>query len=111
MHIALLPPTVAFTWAPDPKYAKLLEAVRAATMAGIDAAGIDVRLGDVGEAIEVCVCVCARAPCSRHLRTNTCIRSQSRCGKWARQVDAGRVDVRSRREKSMPGRADLELIC
>jgi methionyl aminopeptidase len=42
----------AFTWAPNPKYEKLLEAVRAATEAGIQTAGIDVRLCDVGEAVQ-----------------------------------------------------------
>jgi len=42
----------AFTWAPNPKYENLLRAVRAATEAGIEAAGVDVRLCDVGEAIQ-----------------------------------------------------------
>ncbi|KAJ1494478.1 peptidase M24, structural domain-containing protein, partial [Baffinella frigidus] len=42
----------AFTWAPDPKYEKLLEAVKDATMTGVREAGIDVRLCDVGEAIQ-----------------------------------------------------------
>jgi len=39
-------------WAPDPKYEKLLEAVKDATMTGVREAGIDVRLCDVGEAIQ-----------------------------------------------------------
>lgn len=43
----------AFTWAPDPKYERLLLAVKEATLAGIDAAGIDVRLSDVGDAVQV----------------------------------------------------------
>lgn len=42
----------AFTLNFEPTYDKLLEAVRAATNAGIKAAGIDVRLGDVGGAIQ-----------------------------------------------------------
>eukprot|EP01116_Phalansterium_solitarium_P012861 TRINITY_DN2952_c1_g1_i1.p1 TRINITY_DN2952_c1_g1~~TRINITY_DN2952_c1_g1_i1.p1 ORF type:complete len:506 (-),score=222.83 TRINITY_DN2952_c1_g1_i1:106-1623(-) len=42
----------AFTVAFEPKYDNLLKAVRAATNAGIKAAGIDVRLCDVGEAIQ-----------------------------------------------------------
>lgn len=42
----------AFTMAFDSKFDKLLEAVREATEAGIKAAGIDVRLCDVGAAVE-----------------------------------------------------------
>jgi len=42
----------AFTWTANPKYDKLKEAVREATNAGIRAAGIDVRLCDVGAAIQ-----------------------------------------------------------
>jgi methionyl aminopeptidase len=42
----------AFTIAFNPKYDKLLEAVRAATNTGIKEAGIDVRLCDIGEAIQ-----------------------------------------------------------
>mmetsp|Transcript_6664 Transcript_6664/g.10089 ORF Transcript_6664/g.10089 Transcript_6664/m.10089 type:complete len:501 (-) Transcript_6664:191-1693(-) len=42
----------AFTVAFNPVYDPLLEAVKAATNAGIKAAGIDVRLTDVGEAIQ-----------------------------------------------------------
>jgi methionyl aminopeptidase len=42
----------AWTVAFDPKYDPLLEAVRAATDAGIRASGIDVRLCDIGEAIQ-----------------------------------------------------------
>ncbi|CAG2113383.1 unnamed protein product [Medioppia subpectinata] len=42
----------AFTVAFNPKYDKLLEAVRDATNTGIREAGIDVRLCDVGEAIQ-----------------------------------------------------------
>jgi methionyl aminopeptidase len=42
----------AFTVAFNPKYDKLLEAVRAATNTGIKEAGIDVRLCDIGEAIQ-----------------------------------------------------------
>lgn len=42
----------AWTVAFDPKYDPLLEAVRAATDTGIRASGIDVRLSDVGEAIQ-----------------------------------------------------------
>jgi len=42
----------AFTLAFNPKYDKLLEAVRDATNTGIKEAGIDVRLCDVGEAIQ-----------------------------------------------------------
>jgi len=42
----------AFTVSFNPKYDKLVEAVRAATNAGIAAAGIDVRLCDVGEAVQ-----------------------------------------------------------
>ena len=52
----------AWTVAFDPQYDPLLEAVRAATEAGIAAAGIDVRLGDIGrdiqevmESHEVCI--------------------------------------------------------
>jgi len=42
----------AFTLTWEPTYDKLLEAVKAATEAGIRASGIDVRLGDVGGAIQ-----------------------------------------------------------
>jgi methionyl aminopeptidase len=42
----------AWTVSFNPKYDKLLEAVKAATNAGIKAAGIDVRLCDVGEAVQ-----------------------------------------------------------
>jgi len=42
----------AFTLTWEPTYNKLLEAVKASTNAGIRAAGIDVRLGDVGAAIQ-----------------------------------------------------------
>ncbi|KAF8527373.1 methionine aminopeptidase 2-like protein [Hysterangium stoloniferum] len=42
----------AFTLTWEPTYDKLLEAVKAATDAGIRASGIDVRLGDVGGAIQ-----------------------------------------------------------
>lgn len=42
----------AFTVSFNPKYDKLLEAVKAATEQGIKEAGIDVRLCDVGEAIQ-----------------------------------------------------------
>jgi methionyl aminopeptidase len=37
----------------NPRYDPLVDAVRAATNAGISAAGIDVRLGDIGHAIQV----------------------------------------------------------
>ena len=53
----------AWTVAFNPKFDPLLEAIQASTNAGIKAAGIDVRLGDVGAAIqevmesyEVCLC-------------------------------------------------------
>lgn len=42
----------AFTMAFNPKYDSLLEAVREATNTGVAAAGIDVRLCDVGAAIQ-----------------------------------------------------------
>ncbi|EDV34502.1 uncharacterized protein Dana_GF21352 [Drosophila ananassae] len=42
----------AFTLTFDPKYDPLVEAVRAATNAGIKAAGIDVRLTDIGAAVQ-----------------------------------------------------------
>ncbi|KAK2186173.1 hypothetical protein NP493_212g07026 [Ridgeia piscesae] len=42
----------AFTMAFNPRYDKLLEAVKAATNTGIKETGIDVRLCDVGEAIQ-----------------------------------------------------------
>lgn len=42
----------AFTVAFNPRYNPLLEAVREATNTGIKTAGIDVRLCDVGEAIQ-----------------------------------------------------------
>lgn len=42
----------AWTVSFNPRYDKLLEAVKAATNAGIKAAGIDVRLCDVGEVIQ-----------------------------------------------------------
>lgn len=41
----------AFTVAFNPKYDKLLEAVKDATNTGLKTAGIDVRLCDIGEAI------------------------------------------------------------
>lgn len=42
----------AFTMSFDPVYDNLLEAVKAATNAGVKASGIDVRMGDVGAAIQ-----------------------------------------------------------
>uniref|UniRef100_A0A914CUZ3 Methionine aminopeptidase 2 n=1 Tax=Acrobeloides nanus TaxID=290746 RepID=A0A914CUZ3_9BILA len=42
----------AFTLSFDPKFEPLMEAVKAATNAGIKEAGIDVRLCDIGETIE-----------------------------------------------------------
>lgn len=42
----------AFTVSFDPKYDPLINAVKEATNAGIKAAGVDVRLCDVGEIIE-----------------------------------------------------------
>ncbi|CCC12403.1 hypothetical protein SMACR_05580 [Sordaria macrospora] len=42
----------AFTVAFNPRYDPLLEAVKAATNAGIKEAGIDVRVGDIGAAIQ-----------------------------------------------------------
>ncbi|EIM92854.1 peptidase M24A methionine aminopeptidase [Stereum hirsutum FP-91666 SS1] len=42
----------AFTMSWDPTYDKLLEAVKAATNTGIREAGIDVRLGEIGAAIQ-----------------------------------------------------------
>ncbi|VEU24413.1 DEKNAAC105526 [Brettanomyces naardenensis] len=42
----------AFTHTFNPRYDPLLEAVREATNAGINAAGIDARLTDIGEAVE-----------------------------------------------------------
>lgn len=42
----------AFTVAFNPTYDKLLEAVKDATNTGIKAAGIDVRLGDIGGLIQ-----------------------------------------------------------
>lgn len=42
----------AFTYALNPRYSKLLEAVKDATNTGIKEAGIDVRLCDVGAAIQ-----------------------------------------------------------
>lgn len=42
----------AFTVAFNPRYDPLLAAVRAATNAGVREAGIDVRLCDIGEAIQ-----------------------------------------------------------
>lgn len=42
----------AFTLAFNPRYDKLLEAVKEATDTGIKCAGIDVRLCDIGEAVQ-----------------------------------------------------------
>jgi len=42
----------AFTWTADPRYDRLKEAVRDATNTGVREAGIDVRLCDIGEAIQ-----------------------------------------------------------
>ncbi|KAF2672767.1 methionine aminopeptidase 2 [Microthyrium microscopicum] len=42
----------AFTWTADSKYDKLLEAVKEATNTGIKEAGIDVRVCDIGSAIQ-----------------------------------------------------------
>jgi methionyl aminopeptidase len=42
----------AFTWTDTHKYDKLLEAVKEATNTGIKEAGIDVRVGDIGSAIQ-----------------------------------------------------------
>lgn len=51
-HINGLLVDCAFTVAFNPVYDNLLAAVKAATEAGIKAAGIDVRLNEVGEAIQ-----------------------------------------------------------
>ena len=45
----------AWTVAFDPQFDPLLEAVKAATNAGIAAAGIDARLGEIGAIIQVSV--------------------------------------------------------
>lgn len=42
----------AFTMAFEPRYDKLLQAVREATEAGVREAGVDVRVGDLGSAIQ-----------------------------------------------------------
>lgn len=42
----------AFTMAFNPKYQNLLDAVKAATNTGVKEAGIDARLGEIGEAIQ-----------------------------------------------------------
>lgn len=42
----------AFTWTADPRYDRLKEAVKDATNTGVKTAGIDVRLCDIGEAIQ-----------------------------------------------------------
>ena len=42
----------AFTIAFNPRYDPLLEAVRESTNTGLKAAGIDVRLCDIGEAVQ-----------------------------------------------------------
>jgi len=42
----------AFTWTADPRYDRLKEAVRDATNTGVKTAGIDVRMCDIGEAIQ-----------------------------------------------------------
>jgi methionyl aminopeptidase len=42
----------AWTWTSNPRYDPLLEAVRCATNEGVRQAGIDVRLGDIGAAIQ-----------------------------------------------------------
>ena len=51
-HIRGLMTDCAFTVAFDPTYDNLLLAVKDATNTGIKAAGIDVRLTDIGEAIQ-----------------------------------------------------------
>ena len=50
--VRLRPVDCAFTVAFDPKFDPLLNAVKEATNAGIAAAGIDVRLCDIGGAIQ-----------------------------------------------------------
>jgi methionine aminopeptidase len=52
VHIAGRIIDCAWTWAPDPRYAPLLECVQDSTNTGIKTAGIDVRLCDIGEAVE-----------------------------------------------------------
>mmetsp|Transcript_13279 Transcript_13279/g.22861 ORF Transcript_13279/g.22861 Transcript_13279/m.22861 type:complete len:423 (-) Transcript_13279:135-1403(-) len=42
----------AWTWAPDPKYKNLVDAVQDATNTGIKTAGIDVKLCEVGAAVQ-----------------------------------------------------------
>ncbi|KAJ3005455.1 Methionine aminopeptidase 2B [Thoreauomyces humboldtii] len=42
----------AFTWTANPQYDQLLAAVRDATNTGVKEAGIDVRIGDIGAAIQ-----------------------------------------------------------
>eukprot|EP00735_Rhodelphis_limneticus_P008854 TRINITY_DN2328_c0_g2::TRINITY_DN2328_c0_g2_i1::g.20799::m.20799 TRINITY_DN2328_c0_g2::TRINITY_DN2328_c0_g2_i1::g.20799 ORF type:complete len:650 (-),score=203.54,sp/Q56Y85/MAP22_ARATH/71.98/0.0,Peptidase_M24/PF00557.19/2e-40,zf-B_box/PF00643.19/0.032,zf-B_box/PF00643.19/3.3e-05,SAM_2/PF07647.12/1.2e-05,SAM_1/PF00536.25/0.00034,SAM_PNT/PF02198.11/0.12 TRINITY_DN2328_c0_g2_i1:487-2436(-) len=42
----------AFTWAPNPKFQNLVAACKDATNTGVKEAGIDVRLCDIGEAIQ-----------------------------------------------------------
>jgi len=51
-HVRGLLVDCAFTVAFDPKYDKLLEAVKDATNTGIKMAGIDSRLNEIGEAIQ-----------------------------------------------------------
>ena len=45
----------AFTMAFNPVYDNLLAAVKDATDTGVRTAGIDVRLGEIGAAIQVCL--------------------------------------------------------
>jgi methionyl aminopeptidase len=51
-HVRGIMTDCAFTVAFNPEYDNLLKAVKEATNSGIKAAGIDARLGDIGEAIQ-----------------------------------------------------------
>ena len=51
----------AFTVAFNPRYDPLIQAVREATDTGVREAGVDVRLCDIGAAIQVCVRACCKS--------------------------------------------------
>jgi methionine aminopeptidase len=67
----------AFTHYLNPRYDPLAKAVREATNTGIREAGIDVRLGDIGAAIQE-VCLESRRRAGRHPGGLSCARHEAR---------------------------------
>jgi methionine aminopeptidase len=58
VHVAGRIIDCAWTWAPDPRFRPLLDCVQEATDTGIRTAGIDVRLCDIGAAVQEVIEAC-----------------------------------------------------